>query len=129
MRNASTTRLASDEKGAITIKAALVVTSLVAIAFAAIKIVPVYVQQEQVKHATDELANKAAYGISVYSVDKINKEILTICHEYSLPEDSINLASKGDGKAEITVKYAVPIDFLVATYSWQVDYTATGKGI
>src|SRR5262252_8093684 len=129
MRDAWGARVQAGEKGAVTIKAALIVVSLLVIMFVAIKTVPVYVEQEQVKHATDELANKAAYGISVYSVDKINKEIQTICHEYGLPEDSINLASKGDGRAEITVKYAVPIDFLVATYSWQVDYTANGKGI
>ena len=129
MRDAEDTRLLSGEKGAITIKAAVIVLSVLVIAFAAIKITPVYIEQQQVIHDTDELARKAALGLSAYNADKINKEILNICHQYSLPEGSINLASRVDGRAEITVKYAVPIDFIVGTYNWQVDYTAVGKGI
>jgi uncharacterized membrane protein len=129
MRDASAAGVRSGEKGAITIKAAVIVVSLVLIVFVGIKTVPVYVEQEQVKHATDELANKAAYGMSVYSADKINKEIQNICRDFSLPEGSINLASKEDGKAQIAVKYIVPIDFVVTTYNWQVDYTSVGKGI
>ena len=129
MRDAWGARVQAGEKGAVTIKAALIVVSLLAIIFVAIKTVPVYVEQEQVKHATDELANKAAYGMSVYNEEKINKEIQNICRDYNLPEGSINLASKESGKAQIAVKYVVPIDFVVTTYNWQVEYTANGKGI
>jgi uncharacterized membrane protein len=129
MRDASAAGVRSGEKGAITIKAAMIVVSLVLIVFVGIKTVPVYVEQEQVKHAADELANKAAYGMSVYSADKINKEIQNICRDFNLPEGSINLASKEDGKAQIAVKYIVPIDLVVTTYNWQVDYTSVGKGI
>jgi len=117
------------ERGAVQIKTVLIVVFLLAAVFTLIKVVPVYIEQQQVTHEADELARKAALGLSAYSNDKINAELTKLQQEYNLPEGSIALSARGDNQAQITVKYTRSIDFLVTNYAWNVDYISTGKGI
>jgi hypothetical protein len=117
------------ERGAISIKVVITLLLLGSAAFAVVKIAPVYIEQQQVLKEADDLARKAAMGLSVYSGDKIRKEIERIRQEYDLPEGSMNLASQTDGRAQITIKYTRPIDFLVTTYPWEVDKTVEGRGL
>jgi len=117
------------ERGAVTIKAVLIVVCLVIAAVVLIKVVPVYIEQQQIYHDTDELARKAALGTAAYSKDKIEREIVSITQNYGLPEGSIQLATLEGNHSEISVKYTREIDFFIASYSWGVEYRAVGKGI
>jgi hypothetical protein len=114
------------ERGAISIKALLgLVLAAVAI-FATIKFVPVYVEQQQVKHEVDELANKAA--VRGWKDDTIEKEFKRLRTDYNLPDGSINFVSQ-NRHVQVVVGYKRDIDLLVTSYTWQVDYTAIGKEI
>src|SRR5215813_9700276 len=117
------------ERGAVTIKAVLIVVCLVIAAVVLIKVVPVYIEQQQIYHDTDELARKAALGTAAYSKDKIEREIVTMTQNYGLPEGSIQLASLDGNHSEINVKYTRNVDLIITSYAWQVDYKAVGKGI
>jgi hypothetical protein len=117
------------ERGAIPIKVVIMLVVVVVVVFTLVKVVPVYFEQQQVEKEVDDLARQAAMGLSVYSGDKIRAKIEQIRKDFNLPEGSINLASQGDNRAQIKIKYNVPIDFVVTTYTWQVDYTADGKGL
>jgi Flp pilus assembly protein TadG len=125
MKKAMTTNARSSESGAVQIKTVLLLMLLAASVFVGIKVVPVYVEQHQVITDVDELARIAA--IRGYNNDKIAKEIEKIREKYSLRADSITIASNEKGKVQIAVSYSVPIDLLITTYTWRVDYTATGK--
>jgi len=117
------------ELGAVSIKAILIVVFLGVAALILIKMVPVYIEQQQIEHNTDELARKASLGLAAYSKDKINNEIQSIINEYQLPEGSIQISALDGNHAEINVKYTRNVDLLLTSYSWDVNYTATGKGI
>jgi len=117
------------ERGAVSIKAVFIVASLLVIAMLLVKLVPVYVEQQEIAHDTDELARKAALGTAAYSKDKIEREIVTMTQNYGLPEGSIQLASLDGNHSEINVKYTRTVDLIITSYAWQVDYKAVGKGI
>ena len=117
------------ERGAVSIKAVLIVVFLLVAAVLLIKIVPVYVEQQEIEHSTDELARKASLGLPAYSKDKINNEIQAMINEYGLPEGSIQLSAIEGNHAEISVKYTRSIDLLLTSYAWDVNYTSVHKGI
>ena len=114
----------SGEQGAISIKALLGLTIAAVAVFTLIKFVPVYVEQQQLIHEVDELARTAA--VRGWRDDRIALDVKRLRSEYSLPDDSINFVSK-DRRVQVVVAYKRDIDLLVASYTWQVGYTANGK--
>jgi len=117
------------EGGEVSVKAVLIIAFLALAAFVLIKLVPVYVEQQQVEHSADELARKASLGLAAYNKDKINNEIQSMISEFGLPEGSIQLSSLVDNQASISVKYTRNIDFLVTSIPWDVNYTSSHRGI
>ena len=115
------------ERGAISIKV-LVSLALAATAlFVIVKIVPVYWDEQQIKHQVDELARITAN--QSLKPDKVTKRIAEIRSEFNLPEDSITITSSGNQMAQFALKYSVTVDFLVSSYVWKVDYVTVGKGL
>jgi uncharacterized membrane protein len=127
MSNFTGTHARPPERGAISIKALLMLVLLGAATFIVIKIAPVYIDERQVTFKVDDLANKSAVRNS--KEDVINKAIEAIQKEYDLPENSINLVSREAGKVQISLSYQKDIDLLVTTYQWKVNYTAAGKDL
>lgn len=125
MRNRTTTSLRASERGAIQIKTALALAVVLIGAFIVIKIAPVYIEQRQITHDVDELARIAS--VRRMEKDKIGKQIADIQNKYSLKEGTINLVEAQQGRVNIAINYAVPIDFFVTTYNWQYNYTAEGR--
>ena len=124
MKIDSTTNLRSGELGAISMKALLgIVIAAVAI-FSLIKFVPVYVEQQQVKHEIDELARTAA--VRGWKDDRIALDVKRLRTSYSLPDDSINYVAQ-DRRVQVVLGYKRDIDLFVTSYAWRVDYTTTGK--
>lgn len=112
------------EHGAISIKALLGLLIAAVAIFVTIKFVPVYVEQQQLIHEVDELANKAA--MQGLKDDKITLFVERLRKDYDLPDGSINFVSR-DRRVQVVVGYKRDIDLLLTTYAWQVDYTANGK--
>lgn len=117
----------SRQRGAVSIKTLLALALIGVLAFLAIKIVPVYVEQQRVVHDVNELARIAA--VRGWKEDKINKDIQRISGEYSLPDNGINFVSSGEKGVQIAISYQRNIDLLVTTYQWKVDHTAIGKDL
>jgi hypothetical protein len=112
------------ERGAVSLKALFVLFVLAAVAFALIKFVPVYVEQQQVKHELDDFANRAA--IRNLNDAKIALEVKKLLTDFSLPDGSIKVTAK-DRRVQVVLGYKRDIDLLLTSYTWQVDYTANGK--
>jgi hypothetical protein len=117
------------QSGAVEIKTVLAVGFIVVAIVVLIKIIPVYFEQREITYETDELARKAALGLTVYSPAKINQELEEIQHKHELPEGSLALGARTDNSAQISVKYTKNIDFFITNYSWTVDYVSNGKGL
>ena len=117
----------SRERGAISIKVLLILILIGGAAFIVIKIAPVYIDERQVTYKVDDLANKSAVRNS--KEDQIYKAIEVIRKEYDLPEDSITLVSREQGRVQISINYQKDIDLLVTTYQWRVAHTVSGKDL
>lgn len=127
MKNELKTRSRDTERGAVSLKAVFLLLVAAVLVFTLIKFVPVYVEQQQLKHEIDELARTAA--VRNWNDDRIGLEVKRLLTEYSLPDGSINFASK-DRRVKVVLGYKRDIDLLVTSYVWQVDnYTADGKEI
>jgi uncharacterized membrane protein len=119
-------RLRQKERGAVKIQAVLVMFAVAIIAFVAIKITPVYIEQQKVVHEVDELARISA--VRQYKEERIAREVTKIQGDYELPQDSIGFNINTANKhVKITVGYKREIDLLVTTYTWQVAHEADGK--
>lgn len=127
MSNVTCTDARPPELGAISIKAVLMLVSLAIVAFMVIKIAPVYVDERQITFKVEELANKSAVRNSK-EVD-IQRAIEAITKEYELPENSIKLVSREQGRVQISLNYQKTIDLVVTTYEWKVAHTAAGKDL
>ncbi|HWP44511.1 MAG TPA: hypothetical protein VNO14_14795 [Blastocatellia bacterium] len=127
MKNVAQTYERAGERGAVSIKTLVTFVVLAAAAFVVIKIAPVYIEERELTHEVSELARISA--VRNYKEAEIQKGIEKLRLQYNLPEGTITLISHAENSAQIQLKYNKQIDFLVTTYSWQVDYTASGKGI
>jgi uncharacterized protein DUF4320 len=114
------------ERGAISLKALFGLVIATVALFTLVKFVPVYVEQQQVKHEVDELARMAA--VRGWNEDKIALEFKRLRTDYDLPDGSINFVSQ-NRHVQVVVGYKRDIDLLVTSYIWHVDYTTTGKEI
>jgi hypothetical protein len=124
MRQAIDVDSRAGERGAISIKVAVMLFIAAAVVFAVIKVAPVYVEERDVLYRVDELARIAA--VRGWKEDRINQDIEKLRNEFELPEKSITLVP--DQKTiKISVGYTRPVNLLVTTYDWKVEYTATGK--
>ena len=115
------------ERGAVSIKTVLALVIVAVVAFGVIKIAPVYIEQQKVVHDVNELARIAA--VRGWPEDRIAKDMKRLSTEYSLPEDGINLLSRGEKGVQIALRYERNVDLLVTSYAWRVDYTAMGKDL
>jgi hypothetical protein len=127
MSNNKCTDARPRELGAVSIRTILVLLLLATAAFLLIKLVPAYVDERQVTFKVEDLANKSAVRNSK-EVD-IQKAIEVIKKEYDLPENSINIVSREQGRVQISINYQRSIDLVVTTYEWKVTHTAAGKDL
>jgi hypothetical protein len=127
MSNVTGTGSRPGERGAISIKALLGLMLVGALAFAVIKVAPVYIEQQKVVHEVNELARIAA--VRGWKEDRIAQDIKRLSTEFNLPENGLNLMSRGEKGVQIEINYQRNIDFLVTTYLWKVEQVALGKDL
>ena len=119
-------RLRESERGAVKIQTILALIAVAIVAFVAIKITPVYIEEQKVIHEVDEIARISA--VRGYKEEKVAKEVTKIQGDFSLPEDAITFNINAQNRrVKITVGYKRDIDLLVTTYSWQVSHEVEGK--
>ncbi|MEK6299316.1 MAG: DUF4320 family protein [Acidobacteriota bacterium] len=126
MKTELKTRSRDRERGAVSIKAVLGLFVVAVAIFTLIKFVPVYVEQQQLKHECDELARSAAN--QGWKGDRIERGVKKLRTDYNLPDGSINFEAQ-DRRVRVIVGYKRDIELLVTSYTWQVDYTADEKGL
>ncbi|MEW6207544.1 MAG: hypothetical protein AB1631_04200 [Acidobacteriota bacterium] len=113
------------ERGAVKIQTVLTFLIVGMLAFAIIKIAPIYVEQRSIQTKVDELARVSA--LRNYKPEKVNTEIEKLINDNDLPAGSVTVAVMAENKVHLKLKYTRTIDFLVTQYDWAVDYTAEGR--
>jgi hypothetical protein len=124
MRDVLDDNARAGERGAISIKALLMLSTLAIATFLVIKFAPVYIEQRKLMYEVEELARIIA--VRNWKEEKIDPEVKKIRGNYDLPDGSINVV-KRERDVQITVGYNRPVDLLVTTYDWRVDRIIVGK--
>ena len=125
MSNLTGKQARAGERGAISIKALLLLVLVGVAAFLVVKVAPVYIEQTKVIHDVTELARVAA--VRGWKDDKINTEIKLIQKEYDLPEGSITFVTRDEKGVHLSITYQRNIELYVATYEWKVDLPVVKK--
>lgn len=99
--------------------------------FVAVKVVPVYWQEKNVKYELEELNRKVSIGSKGFQKDEeVQAGGKKILNDNLCPEDAKFEVTKGGGTVTSKISYTVPIEFYVYTYNWEVSLEvkdATGR--
>ena len=119
----STQRL---QRGEGRLKGLLYLAFLIIAVFVAIKVVPVYVADYQLK---DKMSEQAKFAIvNRYTEDQIKDNIFRTIQDLDIPakRDDIKVTNTNHGLA-IGVQYSVPIDFMVYKTDLNFDTSSEGR--
>jgi hypothetical protein len=114
-----------NERGEGKLKAIVYTAILIAAVFAAVKTVPSYVAEYQLK---DKMSEQARFAIvNRYTDDQIKDNIYRVIQDLDIPakRDDVKVTATNHG-LEISVSYIVPVDFLV--YQTDLKFTPTSEG-
>jgi hypothetical protein len=113
------------ERGAGSLKGLLYLAFLIVAVFVAIKVVPAYVADYQLK---DKMTEQAKFAIvNRYTEDQIKDNIFRTIQDLDIPakRDDVKVANTSHG-IEISVNYTVPVDLLV--YKTDLNFATSSEG-
>lgn len=93
------------------------------VGFALFKFVPVWYTVTDFNAKVSELASVAS--LRAYKDQKINDEFIKLRNEAHLPEETELKIERKSGNLIVSVKYTLPIDFIVYTYNWEENKSFT----
>jgi hypothetical protein len=113
------------ERGEGRLKGLLYLAFLLIAVFVAIKVVPAYVANYQLKDKMTETAKFAI--VNRYTEDQIKDNVFHTIQDLDIPakRDDVKVANTNHG-IEISVDYTVPVDFLV--YKTDLDFDTSSEG-
>jgi hypothetical protein len=113
------------QRGEGKLKAIIYTVVLLFAIYAAVKIVPVYVAEYELK---DKMAEQARFAIvNRYSEDQVRDVIYKVVQDLDIPatREDIKVLSTNNG-IMITVNYSVPVDFKV--YKTELSFSPSSEG-
>jgi len=113
------------QRGEGRLKALVYFTILIVGVFVAVKLVPLYVADYQLK---DKMSEQARFAIvNRYTEDQIKDNIFRTIQDLDIPakRDDVKVADTNHGIA-ISVNYTVPVDFLV--YKTDLNFSPSTEG-
>lgn len=113
------------ERGEGKLKAIVYTAILIIAVFVAIKTVPSYVAEYQLK---DKMSEQARFAIvNRYTEDQIKDNIYRVIQDLDIPakRDDIKVTNTNHG-IDIAVSYTVPVDFWV--YQTDLNFTPSSEG-
>ena len=114
------------ERGEGRLKAIVYFAILIGAVFVAVKVVPVYVAEYQLK---DKITEQARFAVvNRMNDDQIKDSIFRTIQDLDIPakRDDVKVANTNHGIA-ISVNYTVPVDFLV--YQTDLNFSPSSEGI
>ena len=114
------------QRGEGRLKAIVYFAILIGAVFVAVKVVPVYVAEYQLK---DKITEQARFAVvNRMNDDQIKDSIFRTIQDLDIPakRDDVKVANTNHGIA-ISVNYTVPVDFLV--YQTELNFSPSSEGI
>jgi hypothetical protein len=116
------------QRGEGRLKAIVYLVILIAAVYAAVKIVPLYVAEYELK---DKMGEQARFAVvNRYTPDQIRENIYKTIQDLDIPakREDIKVETNYHGLV-ITVNYSVPVDFLVYKTDFNFSPSSEGKDI
>ena len=113
------------QRGGGSLKGILYLVFLIVAVFVAIKVVPVYVVDYELK---DKMIEQAKFAVvNRYTEEQIRDNIFHTVQDLNIPatRDDVKVAYTNTG-IQITVNYTVPVDFLV--YKTDFNFATSSEG-
>jgi hypothetical protein len=114
------------QRGAGKLKAIVYTLILFAGVYVAIKVVPVYVAEYQLKDKMNEQARFAV--VNRYSDEQVREVIFKVVQDLDIPvkREDIKVTNSGKG-LNISLSYSVPVDLMV--YKTDLTFSPSSEGI
>ena len=114
------------ERGEGKLKAIIYTAILIIAVYAAIKVVPAYVSEYQLKDKMDEEARFAV--VNRFSEDQIKDQLFKVMQDLDIPakRDDIKVANNSKGLS-ISLTYSVPVNLLV--YKTDLEFSPSSQGL
>ena len=121
-------RLSRSQRGEGRAKAIAFTAFLVFGIFAAVKLVPPYLEEYQLADKMQELARFAV--VNRYSEEQIRDHVLREVKDLEIPvnREDIKISATGE-KVTISVDYRVPVDFVVYHFDLHFNPTSQDKNL
>lgn len=113
------------QRGEGKLKAIIYTVILIGAVYAAVKVVPVYVADYELK---DKITEQARFAVvNRYTEDQIRDIIYKVVQDLDIPatREDIKVQNTGHG-IMITVNYSVPVDFKV--YKTELSFSPSSEG-
>jgi archaellum component FlaF (FlaF/FlaG flagellin family) len=114
------------QRGEGRLKAIIYLAILIIAVFVAVKIVPVYVAEYQLK---DKITEQARFAVANrYTDEQVRDSIFRTIQDLDIPakKDDVKVAATNHG-INISVTYSVPVDFIV--YQTELNFSPSSEGI
>ena len=114
------------QRGEGRLKAIIYLGILIAAVLVAVKVVPVYVAEYQLK---DKITEQARFAVvNRLSEDQVKDSIFRTIQDLDIPakRDDVKVANTNRG-VQISVNYTVPVDFFV--YQTEINFSPSSEGI
>jgi len=114
------------QRGEGQLKAIIYMLVLAAAVYAAVKVVPIYVAEYQLK---DKIAEQARFAIvNRYTEEQVKDIIFKVIQDLDIPakRDDIKVETTNHGM-RISVNYTVPVD--LAVYKTEINFSPSSEGI
>lgn len=111
----------SSERGSGRLQFLIVMTVIVATAYAGYLYVPVSFRAHSYKDLMQHYADVAA--TQGYAPSWVSDQLTKSASEYDVPANAIITPLKRDNRVEVRVQYVKPIEFPGYTYNYEFDHT------
>ena len=121
-----TLKTKNSERGEGTLKAIVYTLILAAAVYVAVKVVPIYVAEYELK---DKISEQARFAVvNRYSEDQIRDILFKTINDLDIPakRDDIKVEKTNRGLS-ISVNYSVPVD--LAVYKTELNFAPSSEGI
>ncbi len=111
----------SSERGSGRLQFLIVMTVIIAVAYAGYLYVPVSFRAHTYKDLMQHYANVAA--TQGYAPSWAGEQLLKSSAEYDVPQNAVITPIRRDERVEVRVQYVKPIEFPGYTYNYEFDHT------
>jgi hypothetical protein len=114
------------QRGEGKLKALVYTAILIAAVYAAVKVVPAYVAEYQLK---DKMTEQARFAIvNRYTEEQIRDNIFRTIQDLDIPAKREDVKVQNTNRGiEISVKYTVPVDLMV--YKTELNFSPSSEGV